>query len=254
MAEGALLQVDGLCTRVAGRRVHDGLDLAVARGEVMGVVGGSGSGKTMLLRAILGLQPVESGCVSFRGRALETLSRAERQALYARWGVVFQQGALFTGLTVRENVEVPLREHLRLPRRLCRELAEVKVRLVGLAAEDAGKFPAELSGGMIRRAALARALALEPELLFLDEPTVGLDPVAAAAFDDLIRYLRRTLGLTVVVVTHDLYTLVHLCDRLGVLVEKRLITGTLDDMRRDDHPWSRAYFHGPRMEALLGAE
>jgi phospholipid/cholesterol/gamma-HCH transport system ATP-binding protein len=252
--EGPLLRVEGLVSRVGGQLVHDGLELTVQEGEVLGVVGGTGSGKTVLLRTITGLRRPEAGRILFAGRDLLELSRAERHRLQRYWGMVFQHGALFSGLTVAENVALPMREHLHLPKDLCRELAELRVRMVGLDPEACHKFPAQLSGGMIRRAALARALALEPALLFLDEPTVGLDPVAASGFDELILYLRRTLGLTVVIVTHDLYTLVHLCDRMGVLVEKRLLTGTLAEMRRDDHPWSRAYFHGPRMQALLGPE
>lgn len=251
--EEPLLRVEGLVSRVGGQLVHDGLDLTVQEGEVLGVVGGTGTGKTVLLRTITGLKRPEAGRILFRGRDFLHLSRGERQRLQRYWGMVFQHGALFSGLTVTENVALPMREYLHLPKELCRELAEMRVRMVGLGTETGPKFPAQLSGGMIRRAALARALALDPAVLFLDEPTVGLDPVAASGFDELILYLRRTLGLTVVIVTHDLYTLVHLCDRIGVLVDKRMVTGTLAEMRRDDHPWSRAYFHGPRMQALLGS-
>ena len=247
----ALIEVRGLDNRFGGYAVHEGLDLDIRRGEILGLIGGSGSGKTVLVRSILGLNRPQAGRILYQGRDLLTLPHQKRMRLQRHWGMLFQQGALFSGLTVAENVEVPIREHLRLPRPLCRELAELKIRLAGLPLHAAELFPAELSGGMVKRAALARALALEPEVLFLDEPTGGLDPIAAAAFDDLIQYLHEALNLTVVIVTHDLYTLVNICHRLAVIVDKRIETGTLGELLESEHPWSREYFHGPRMRAML---
>jgi phospholipid/cholesterol/gamma-HCH transport system ATP-binding protein len=247
-----LIRVQGLVNRFGDEVVHDRLDLDIRKGEILGLIGGSGSGKTVLVRSILGLNRPQGGRIQYQGRNILNLPHRKRMRYQRHWGILFQRGALFSGLTVAENVEVPLREHLRLPRPICRELAELKIHLAGLPTHAAERFPAELSGGMVKRAALARALALEPEVLFLDEPTAGLDPIAAAAFDDLIRYLQEALNLTVVIVSHDLYTLVNICHRLAVLVDKRVETGTLEEMLASEHPWSREYFHGPRMRAMLG--
>jgi len=250
--EEPLIRVQGLVNRFGDQLVHDRLDLDIPQGRILGLIGGSGSGKTVLVRSILGLHRPQAGRIQYQGRNILELHHRERMRYQRHWGILFQRGALFSGLTVAENVELPIREHLRMPRHLCRELAELKIHLAGLPLQAAERFPAELSGGMVNRAALARALALEPEVLFLDEPTAGLDPIAAAAFDDLIRYLQEALGLTVVIVTHDTYTLVTICHRLAVLVDKQVVTGTLEEMLALDHPWSREYFHGPRMRALLG--
>jgi phospholipid/cholesterol/gamma-HCH transport system ATP-binding protein len=227
------------------------LDLDVYRGEILGFVGGSGQGKSVLTRAILNLVPKRHGTIEVFGEDLDTLSITSRRAIEQRWGVLFQQGALFSALTVKQNVQVPMREHLRLSERLMDELAMLKIEMVGLKPDAADKFPSELSGGMIKRAALARALALDPEILFLDEPTSGLDPIGAADFDDLIATLQRTLGLTVYMVTHDLDSLYTVCDRIAALAEGRVIAaGTIDDMLASQHPWVRSYFHGKRARAI----
>jgi phospholipid/cholesterol/gamma-HCH transport system ATP-binding protein len=226
----------------------------VFAGEVLGVVGGSGSGKSVLLRTIVALNQPVSGKVEVFGKDVLAISDLERRELEKRWGVLFQDGALFSSLTVAQNVEVPLEEYYAMPPLLMDEIAALKIGMVGLP-EDAGpKYPAELSGGMRKRAGLARALALDPEIVFLDEPTAGLDPIAAGEFDELIRDLKSSLGLTVFMVTHDLDSLFAICDRVAVLVDKKLRVGTLDEMLRDDHPWIRAYFHGPRGRAAQQAE
>jgi phospholipid/cholesterol/gamma-HCH transport system ATP-binding protein len=242
----ALLEVQGLVNRFGRQTVHRDLDMAVYRGEVFGIVGGSGSGKTVLLRTILGLRNPNAGTVRFQGQDLATMSPAQLFALKGRVGVTFQQGALFSSLTVRENVQLPMLEHLRLPPRGLEELALLKVQLVGLSADTAAKFPAELSGGMVKRAGLARALALDPALLLLDEPTSGLDPIGAAAFDELLIYLHHELKLTVVMVTHDLDSLFRTCNRVGVIVDGRMISDTLEGIVHNPHPWIRAYFGGER--------
>lgn len=230
--------------------VLDGADLDVQRGEVVGVIGPSGGGKSVLLRAIVGLKPPAAGSVEVLGQRLETLSREDRIAVERRWGIMFQDGALFSNLTVRENVMVPMREHTGLSPELRRALADMKIQMAGLSASAGDKYPSDLSGGMRKRAALARALALDPELVFLDEPTAGLDPITAAAFDKLIRDLQQALGLTVFLVTHDLDTLHAVCDRIAVIGEKRVLTtGTIDELRRYDHPWIQDYFGGPRGRA-----
>src|SRR3954466_9466127 len=213
-----VIEVRGLMNRFGAQIVHDGLDMSVERGEVFGIVGGSGSGKSVLLRSILGLQRPQAGKVLLFGRDLTRLSPAELTQIKAGYGVTFQQGALFSALTVLQNVQLPMLEHLALSPRALDELAMLKVRLVGLADEAARKYPAQLSGGMIKRAALARALALDPGLLMLDEPTAGLDPISAAAFDELVRYLHRGLKLTIVMITHDLDTLLATCNRVAVLI------------------------------------
>ena len=249
-----IIEVRGLKNQFGKQVVHENLDLDVYRGEVIGIVGGSGTGKSVLLRSIVGLNIPAAGDVTVFGQRIGDLSADDRQLLEQRWGVLFQQGALFSGLTVAQNIQVPMREHLRLPEALMDEIAAVKIGLVGLGPEAGPKFPSELSGGMIKRAGLARALALDPEIVFLDEPTAGLDPIGAAAFDQLILQLKETLGLTVFMVTHDLDSLHAICDRIAVLAEKRvLVTGTMDDMLKQDHPWIREYFHGPRARAATSA-
>ncbi|WP_299753937.1 ATP-binding cassette domain-containing protein [uncultured Boseongicola sp.] len=251
-----VIMVRGLRTQFGDHVVHDGLDLDVNRGEVLGVVGGSGSGKSVLLRAIVGLIRPKAGDVSVFGTDMLTASDAARQKIEQRWGVMFQDGALFSSLTVCENVEVPMREQTDLSPKTRRSLAELKVSMVGLPQIACDKYPSELSGGMRKRAGLARALALDPEIVFLDEPTAGLDPIGAAAFDALIKKLQTTMGLTVFMVTHDLDSLHAVCDRIAVLAEKKVfVTGTMKDMLKVDHPWVHEYFHGPRARAAgFGAE
>jgi phospholipid/cholesterol/gamma-HCH transport system ATP-binding protein len=248
-----VIRVRGLVTRFGAQTVHDGLDLDVRRGEVLGVVGGSGTGKSVLLRTVIGLKRPEEGSVEVLGTDVQQASEEEARALEQRWGVLFQDGALFSSLTVAQNIEVPLREHLRMPEPLMDEIAACKIAIVGLPEATADKFPAQLSGGMRKRAGLARSLALDPEILFLDEPTAGLDPIAAADFDQLIRDLKSSLGLTVFLVTHDLDTLFAICDRVAVLVDTKIRIGTLAQHLEDDHPWIRSYFHGPRGRAARPA-
>jgi phospholipid/cholesterol/gamma-HCH transport system ATP-binding protein len=245
----AILEVAGIVTRFGTQTVHDGLDMQVETGEVFGVIGGSGAGKSVLLRTILGLRRPNAGSVHFLGRDLAQLDVAELYQLKASYGVTFQEGALFSGLTVQQNVQLPMIEHLVLSDRTRDELALLKVQLVGLPLDAALKYPAQLSGGMIKRAALARALALDPVLLFLDEPTTGLDPISAAAFDELLIYLQRQLKLTVVMITHDLDTIFRTCSRVGVIVDGRMISDTLAGIVRNPHPWIQAYFGGARARA-----
>ncbi len=246
----AVIEVRGLRTQFGDHVVHDGLDLDVYRGEVLGVVGGSGTGKSVLLRAIVGLVRPRAGSVTVFGTDMLGASDKVRQKIEQRWGVMFQDGALFSSLTVRENVEVPMREQTGLSPETRRALAELKVSMVGLPAIACDKYPSELSGGMRKRAGLARALALDPEIVFLDEPTAGLDPIGASAFDALIKKLQTTLGLTVFMVTHDLDSLHAICDRIAVLAEKKVfVTGSMQDMLDVDHPWVHEYFHGPRARA-----
>ena len=252
MAEGGdpVIEVRGLGTRFGSHVVHDGLDLDLRRGEVLGVVGGSGTGKSVLLRSIVGLLRPAAGSVRVLGTDMLHAPPAQRRAVERRWGVMFQDGALFSSLTVRENVEVPLREQAQLTSATRAALARLRISMVGLPANAADKYPSELSGGMRKRAGLARALALDPEIVFLDEPTAGLDPIGAAAFDALIKQLQVTLGLTVFLVTHDLDTLHAICDRVAVLAERRVfVTGTMNDMLKVDQPWVHDYFHGPRARA-----
>jgi phospholipid/cholesterol/gamma-HCH transport system ATP-binding protein len=241
-----LIEVQGLVNRFGRQIVHDGLDMTVYRGEVFGIVGGSGAGKSVLLRSILGLQRPQAGEVRMQGRDLTKLSVAQLKEIKATYGVTFQQGALFSSLTVLQNVQLPMLEHLRLTPRALEELAMLKIRLVGLSDEAARKYPAQLSGGMIKRAALARALALDPALLMLDEPTAGLDPISAAAFDALLMDLREQLGLTVVMITHDLDTIFRTCNRVGVIIDRKMTSDTLDNITANPHPWIQAYFHGER--------
>ncbi len=249
------ISVRGLCNRFGTHVVHDGLDLDVRRGEIIGVVGGSGTGKSVLMRAILGLRPPQGGHIEMLGERLSGDGRVHR-AVQQRTGVLFQDGALFSSLTVQENVEAPFRAHrpdLPAARRIA--LARLKIRMVGLPPLAGDKLPSELSGGMRKRAGLARALALEPELLFLDEPTAGLDPIGAAAFDELLLTLQRALGLTVFLITHDLDTLYAICDRVAVIGEKRILAiGPLEQVAAHDNEWIREYFHGPRARAAQAAK
>ena len=244
-----IISLRGIVNRFGKQVVHNGVDLDVKRGEVIGIVGGSGTGKSVLLRTIIGLNRPAEGTIEILGKSMLDMSERDRREIEERWGVLFQNGALFSSLTVAENIETPLKEHTKLAPELRREIADLKIRLVGLAPEAGAKFPSELSGGMKKRAGLARALALDPEILFLDEPTAGLDPIGAAEFDELIQSLQRSLGLTVVMITHDLDSLAAICDRIAVLVDKRIKVGTLAELQRDDHPWIKAYFHGPRARA-----
>ncbi len=244
MAE-PVIEVKGLVTKFGTQIVHDHLDMTMYENEILGLVGGSGSGKSVLLRSIIGLMPVYEGSVKIHGKDRDKLDPARN------WGVLFQNGALFSGLTVLDNITLPIRENFDLPEDEMEQLALKKLEMVGLKAEVAAKKPSELSGGMVKRAALARALALDPKILFLDEPTAGLDPIAAAAFDELIGTLRKMFGLSVLIITHDLDTLTGLCDRIAMLVDKKITAGTLEDMMRSDHPWIKEYFTGPRMRAAL---
>ena len=249
-----VIEIRDLVTRFGTHTVHDGLNLDVFRGEVIGIVGGSGTGKSVLLREIAGLTQPAGGTIRVFGTDMLRAGAAERQLVERRWGVMFQDGALFSALTVAENVEVPMRGQTNLDARTRRALAELKISLAGLPPNACDKYPSELSGGMKKRAGLARALALDPEIVFLDEPTAGLDPIGAAAFDQLIRELQRTLGLTVFLVTHDLDSLHAVCDRIAVLAEKKvLVTGTMAEMLTVDHPWVHEYFHGPRARAALAS-
>jgi phospholipid/cholesterol/gamma-HCH transport system ATP-binding protein len=244
-----LLEVQGVVNRFGAQLVHNGLDMQVYEGEVFGIIGGSGAGKSVLLRTILGLRQPDAGTVRFLGRDLSGMSAAELHALKAIYGVTFQEGALFSSLSVSQNVQLPMLEHLQLTARALEQLALLRIQLVGLPPEAAAKYPSQLSGGMIKRAALARALALDPVLLFLDEPTSGLDPISAAAFDELVIYLRRELKLTVVMITHDLDTIFRICSRVGVIVDGRMISDTLEGIVKNPHPWIQAYFHGERARA-----
>lgn len=249
-----VIQVHKLDNRFGDHVVHEGLDLELFRGEILGVVGGSGTGKTVLLRSIVGLHSPSGGHVRVFGTDLDELSPRERSETEQRFGVLFQGGALFTSLNLQENIAVPLIEHARLTRADAEGLARMKLALTGLPPEAALKYPAELSGGMVKRAALARALALDPEILFLDEPTAGLDPIGAAAFDRLIVTLRDALGLTVFMVTHDLDTLYAACDRVAVLSQRKvLVADTLDRVANTDDEWIQDYFQGPRGRAAHSA-
>ena len=250
-----VIEVSGLKTQFGDFVVHEDLDIDVRAGEIIGVVGGSGTGKSVLMRAIIGLKRPSEGTVRIFGEDYYKATDDEREAIERRWGVLFQGGALFSSLTVAQNVMAPIREHLKLPHELARDIAALKISMSGLAEEAGAKYPSELSGGMSKRAGLARALALDPEIVFLDEPTAGLDPIGAAKFDELIVNLKESLGLTVFMVTHDLDTLHATCDRVAVLAEKKVIAcGPLDDVRRTDHPWIQEYFAGPRGRAALDAK
>lgn len=252
--ESAIIQVRGLTNRFGSHVVHEALDLDIRRGEILGVVGGSGTGKSVLLRSIVGLKRPDAGRIALFGEDLSALPARQRSALERRCGVLFQRGALFSSLNLQENVALPLIEHAGLSRRDAEDLARMKLALTGLPRNAALKMPSELSGGMVKRAALARALALDPEVLFLDEPTAGLDPIGAAAFDRLIMTLRDALGLSVFLVTHDLDTLYTACDRVAVLSQRRvLVADRLAVVETSDDAWIRDYFHGPRGRAAAGA-
>lgn len=249
----AVIEVRGLENRFGDHVVHQNLDMDVWRGEVLGIVGGSGTGKSVLLRTIVGLNKPAQGSIKVLGTDVIHGTEAERNAVERRWGVAFQDGALFSSLTVLENVMAPMREHLKISPALMRDLAALKISLVGLPSLSCSKLPSELSGGMRKRAALARALALDPEIVFLDEPTAGLDPIGAAAYDELIAELQQTLGLTVFMVTHDLDSLYAICDRIAVLSDKRvLVEGPIEAMTQVDDKWVREYFLGPRARAAQG--
>ncbi|HEX8445035.1 MAG TPA: ABC transporter ATP-binding protein [Sphingomonas sp.] len=256
-ADDILIRVRGVRNQFGEQVVHDGLELDVRRGEILGVVGGSGTGKSVLLRSIIGLQTPDAGDITVFGEPMIGREETEAQNVRRRWGVLFQNGALFSTLTVAENVQVPLREYYRrLDATLLDEIAAYKIAMSGLGPEAGPKYPSELSGGMRKRAALARALSLDPELLFLDEPTAGLDPIGAAAFDALIKSLKQTLGLTVFLITHDLDTLYAICDRVAVIADKKVVAvGTIPELLALDQPWIQEYFNGPRgRTAAQGAE
>lgn len=250
--EDTIVRVRGLKNSFGEQVIHEGLDLDVRRGEILGVVGGSGTGKSVLMRSIIGLQTPDEGEISVFGSEVDE-DETESIDVRKRWGVLFQGGALFSTLTVAENIQVPLREfYPHLNPALLDEIAAYKVVMTGLSPEAGPKYPAELSGGMKKRAGLARALAMDPELLFLDEPTAGLDPIGAAAFDELTKSLQQTLGLTVFLITHDLDTLYAICDRVAVLADKKVIAiGTIDELLATDHPWIQEYFNGPRGRAAV---
>ncbi len=257
MTRTPLICVRGLKNSFGDQIVHENLDLDVYRGEILGVVGGSGTGKSVLMRSIIGLQRPDAGEVEVLGENMVDRAEDEAKNIRRRWGILFQNGALFSTLTVAENVEVPIREYfpyLKPP--LLDEIASYKIAMAGLPADAGPKFPSELSGGMTKRAGLARALALDPELLFLDEPTSGLDPIAAAGFDELIRSLQERLDLTVFLITHDLDSLYAICDRVAVLADRKVIAvGTIPELLALDHPWIQEYFNGPRgRAAALGHE
>ena len=247
--DAPIIRIRDLSTRFGSQVIHENLDLDVMAREVIGVVGGSGTGKSVLLREIVGLMRPASGRIEVFGQHTGALDDAGRHALQRRWGLLVQDGALFSSLTVAQNIEVPLKEHSTLSRALRRELIDIKIALAGLPPEAANKYPSELSGGMRKRAGLARALALDPEILFLDEPTAGLDPIGAARFDQLIGHLQRALGLTVVMITHDLDSLYAICDRVAVLTGKRVKVGTIEALLREPDPWIQDYFNGPRGRA-----
>jgi phospholipid/cholesterol/gamma-HCH transport system ATP-binding protein len=246
-----ILEVIGLVNRFGTQLVHDGLNMTVREDEVFGIVGGSGTGKSVLLRSILGLQPPQAGIIRIDGRDITKMSASQLYEVKARYGVTFQQGALYSSLTVTENVQLPMIEHVDMETEARCELAMLKIRLAGLPADAAEKYPSQLSGGMIKRAALARALALDPKLLFLDEPTSGLDPISASEFDELILYLQKELRLTVVMITHDLDTIFRTCNRVGVIVDRRMEVDTLEGIVNNPNPWIQAYFHGERARARL---
>jgi phospholipid/cholesterol/gamma-HCH transport system ATP-binding protein len=246
-----VIEVSDLSVGFGDRLINKNLSMTVYRGEILGVVGASGTGKSVLMRTIIGLIPKRHGSIRVFGQDMGQATPAERVAVEKRWGILFQQGALFSSLTVKQNIQVPMREFLSMSPALMDDLAMLKIEMAGLRADAADKYPSELSGGMIKRAALARALALDPEIVFLDEPTSGLDPIGAGDFDELIRTLQKTLGLTVFMVTHDLDSLATICDRIVALGEGRVLAeGSLQDMQQSTHPWLKSYFTGPRAHAV----
>jgi phospholipid/cholesterol/gamma-HCH transport system ATP-binding protein len=248
-----VISVRNVVNRFGAQTVHDGVSLDVREGEVLGIVGGSGSGKSVLLRTMLGLHRPTSGEVLVHGRDIMQLSAAELLEVKRRYGVTFQHGALFSSLTVAQNIQLPIREYFDASAEALTALTEMRLRMVGLPIDAAAKLPSQLSGGMIKRAALARALALDPTLLFLDEPTAGLDPISAAGFDELVSYLHRGLKLTIVMITHDLDTLLATCNRVAVLIDSKIVVDTLDGIMKNPHPWIQEYFHGPRARAAVAS-
>lgn len=252
-----IIRLKGVTNRFGKQTVHDALDFDMYAGEIVGVVGGSGSGKSVLLRTILGLRLPQAGEVWIKGQDITKLSVEDMLAAQQQWGVLFQNGALFSNLTVLENVMLPMMERLGIREDLAMELAKTKLQVVGLSMDACHKFPSELSGGMVKRAALARALALDPPVLFLDEPTAGLDPISASAFDELIKRLQHHFGLSVFLITHDVDTLVTICDRVAILVNKKIVSGTFEEIRAGeapfDDPWIKEYFQGARMRAASAA-
>jgi phospholipid/cholesterol/gamma-HCH transport system ATP-binding protein len=254
-ANEPIIRVSNLTVGFGTRVVLDGLNLDVKRGEILGFVGASGAGKSVLTRTIIGLMPKRGGRIEVMGSDLDTLGEEARRSIERRWGVLFQHGALFSSLSVRENLQFPVRELMKLSDRVLDEMTYAKLTLVGLKPDVADRYPSQLSGGMIKRVALARALALDPEIVFLDEPTSGLDPIGAGDFDELVRTLQRTLGLTVFMVTHDLDSLYTACDRIAVLGDGKVIAvGTMDDMLASRHPWLQSYFHGKRARGLIKSD
>jgi phospholipid/cholesterol/gamma-HCH transport system ATP-binding protein len=248
-----IIKVRGVVNAFGDKVIHDHVDLDLYRGEVLGVVGGSGAGKSVLLRTIIGLNKPRQGEIEVFGKRTTFAESSRMRPLEMRWGVLFQDGALFSSQTVAENIQVPLREYTKMSEPLMNEIAAMKLTMVGLPPDTALKYPSELSGGMKKRAGLARALALDPELLFLDEPTSGLDPISANLFDELIKQLQKSLGLTVFMVTHDLDSLRAVCDRIAVLVNKKITAGTIEELRKDPDPWIHDYFSGVRGRAALAA-
>jgi phospholipid/cholesterol/gamma-HCH transport system ATP-binding protein len=244
-----VISVRNVVNRFGAQTVHDGISLDVLPGEVLGIVGGSGAGKSVLLRTMLGLHRPTSGEVLVEGRNICSASDEELLEVKRRYGVTFQHGALFSSLTVAQNIQLPMREYFDVSPAALAALTEMRLRMVGLPVDAASKLPAQLSGGMIKRAALARALALDPGLLFLDEPTAGLDPISAAGFDELVSYLHRGLKLTIVMITHDLDTLLATCSRVAVIIDRKIVVDTLDGIMKNPHPWIQEYFHGPRARA-----
>jgi phospholipid/cholesterol/gamma-HCH transport system ATP-binding protein len=244
-----IIRVRNVVNRFGTQVVHDGVSLDVYTGEVLGIVGGSGSGKSVLLRTILGLHRPTSGEVFVEGKDITQVSEAELLAVKRRYGVTFQHGALFSSLTVAQNIQLPITEYFAASPAALEALTQLRLRMVGLPSDAGAKLPSQLSGGMIKRAALARALALDPALLFLDEPTAGLDPISAASFDELVAYLHRGLKLTIVMITHDLDTLLATCNRVAVLIDRKIVVDTLDGIMSNPHPWIQEYFHGPRARA-----
>lgn len=248
------IEARGIRSQFGTNVIHEDLNFMVNRGEIVGLVGGSGAGKSVLMNTLLGLKEPEAGVIRYFGRNRQDLSEVERREINNEMGVLFQGGALFSSMTVRENIMMPMREHTNLSLKLMRELADMKIHMVGLPAVSATLYPSDLSGGMKKRAGLARALALDPEMLFLDEPTAGLDPIGANAFDELILGLREAMNFTVLMVTHDLDSLYAICDRVAVLVDKHIaIADTLPKVLKYDHPWVREYFGGPRSRAAMSA-